>query len=94
MTESQARLAEYLIIGLGILALVMIFQPFSLKLFGYGCAMVVLAGLLNNLLPLCAPGVPFMTLVRMTGVIALVFCIVAGLAIWSAWAYGRFLLGN
>ena len=55
----------------------------------------MLAGLANNLLLLRAPSVPIMTMVRTTGVIALalVFVIVAGLAILSAWAYGRFLLG-
>jgi hypothetical protein len=51
MTPKQALKLEYFIIGLGILALLMIFQPFSITLFTFGSMLVVLAGLVNNLLP-------------------------------------------
>jgi hypothetical protein len=46
MSVKTATYVEYGIIGLGILALVLIFQPFSLALFSVGCALVVLATLL------------------------------------------------
>ena len=55
MTPAAARKVEYAIIGLGVLALLMIFQPFNIVLFAVGCVLVVLAGLLNNLLPLAQP---------------------------------------
>ena len=58
MTPRGALRLEYFIIGLGIFALLLIFQPFSLKLFAIGSGLVVLAGLINNLLPLAQPGVP------------------------------------
>ena len=51
MTRDGALRLEYFIIGLGIFALVLIFQPFSLTLFAMGSVLVVLAGLINNLLP-------------------------------------------
>ena len=56
MSPAAAQRLEWAFIGLGILALALIFQPFSLTLFGVGCALVVFAGLANNLLPLCQPG--------------------------------------
>ena len=49
---------EFLIIGLGIIALFMVFQPFSLTVFSVGCGLVVVAALANNLLPLAEPGMP------------------------------------
>jgi hypothetical protein len=88
MSAATAAAFEYAIIGLGVLALFLIFQPFSLLLFSLGCGLVVLAGLLNNLLPLCAPGVPVRTLAKVTLLIALIFLIVLGLAIAAAHLYG------
>jgi hypothetical protein len=92
MSPATAALFEHAIIGLGVLALLMIFQPFSLLLFGVGCALVVVAGLLNNLLPLCAPGVPAATLGKVALLIAVIFLIVAGIAIASAYLYGVFFI--
>jgi len=57
LTPTAARTLEYSIIGLGVFALLMIFQPFNIALFTVGCALIVLAGLVNNLLPLAQPGV-------------------------------------
>ncbi len=58
MSPRGALRLELFIIGLGLFALVLIFQPFSLTLFAIGSGLVVLAGLVNNLLPLAQPGVP------------------------------------
>lgn len=88
MSAATASTFEHAIIGLGVVALLLIFQPFSLTLFGVGCGLVVAAGLLNNLLPLCAPGVPAMTLFKVTLLIAAIFLVVAGIAIASAYLYG------
>ena len=93
MSVKTATYVEYGIIGLGILALVLIFQPFSLTLFGVGCALVIFAGLINNLLPLCEPGVPLATLVRMALVIFGIFIAVTALAILAAHLYGVFFVG-
>jgi hypothetical protein len=93
MSVKTATYVEYAIIGLGVLALVLIFQPFSLTLFGVGCALVVFAGLINNLLPLCEPGVPIARLIRVALMIFAIFITVTLLAILSAYLYGVFFVG-
>lgn len=92
MSPAAARKLEFAIIGLGIVALVMIFQPFSIGLFTAGAMLVVFAGLVNNLLPLAQPGVPPRTVVTIAMVVAMIFCIVLLLAILSASLYGTFFL--
>lgn len=92
MTEQAALRLEYFIIGLGLFALVLIFQPFSLTLFGVGSGLVVLAALINNLLPLARPGVPFRSVVTVAMVVAMIFCIVILIAISAAHLYGVFFL--
>lgn len=91
MTAAQARRVEYSIIGLCIAALVMIFQPFSLTLFGIGAALVVLGGLAFNLVPLCRPGVPAAGLLKAGGIVLLILLVVAGIAIAAAYLYGVYL---
>jgi multisubunit Na+/H+ antiporter MnhB subunit len=92
LTEAGARKLEYAIIGLGVLALLMIFQPFNISLFAIGAIVVVLAALANNLLPLAQPGVPRRSVVKVAMVIAMIFCIVLLLAIFAAHLYGVFFL--
>lgn len=92
MSASAARKLEYGIIGLGIVALVMIFQPFSIGLFTAGAMLVVFAGLVNNLLPLAQPGVQPRTVVTIAMVVAMIFCIVLLLSIAAAALYGAFFL--
>ena len=71
----------------------LIFQPFSLALFGVGCGLVILAGLTNNLLPLCQPGVPIRSLINCALIVAGVFVGMLIIAIASAFLYGRFFVG-
>ncbi len=92
MSRDGALRFEFFIIGLGILALLMIFQPFSITLFTLGSIVVVLAGLINNLLPLAQPGVPVRSVVTVAMVVAMIFCIVLLVAIFSASLYGIFFL--
>jgi hypothetical protein len=92
MSAITARKLEYSIIGLGVAALVMIFQPFSLTLFTTGAMLVVIAGLINNLLPLAQPGVPPRAVVTIAMVVAMIFCIVLLVAIFAAYLYGVFFL--
>jgi len=91
LTARQARRVEFGIIGLCIAALVMIFQPFSLTLFGVGAALVVLGGLAFNLVPLCRPGVRASSLVKAGGIVLLILLVVAGIAITAAHLYGVYL---
>jgi hypothetical protein len=92
MTAAGALRLELFIIGLGIFALVLIFQPFSITLFAVGSGLVVLAGLVNNLLPLAQPGVQVRSVVVVALVIAMIFCIVLLVSITAAHLYGVFFL--
>ncbi len=92
MGAKKALRLEYFIIGLGVLALVLIFQPFSVKIFAVGGILVVIAGLVNNLLPLARPDVPLRSVGIVAMVVAMIFCIVILLAIVAAWAYGKVFL--
>ena len=73
MTPGAALKVEYAIIGLGVLALLMIFQPFDITVFAVGCVLVVLAALANNLLPLAQHGVPIRSVVKAAMIIAMIF---------------------
>ena len=92
MTARAALRLELFIIGLGIFALVLIFQPFSLTVFAIGSGLVVLAGLVNNLLPLAQPGVQVRSVVIVALVVAMIFCIVLLVSISAAHLYGVFFL--
>ena len=92
MTREDALRLEYFIIGLGIFALILIFQPFSVTLFAIGSMVVVLAGLVNNLLPLAQPGVKLRSVITIAMVVAMIFCIVMLVSIAAAHLYGVFFL--
>ncbi|MFN8829495.1 MAG: hypothetical protein ACK50Q_15840 [Labrys sp. (in: a-proteobacteria)] len=92
LSPAGALRMEFFIIGLGVFALVLIFQPFSLTLFAIGSGLVVLAGLINNILPLARPGVPVRSIVTISIVVAMVFCIVLLISISAAHLYGVFFL--
>lgn len=77
MTAAQARIVEYGIIGLCVVALILIFQPIALSLYSIGAGLVVLGGLAFNLIPFCREGVPGRKLVK----IALIVLAVLGVAI-------------
>ena len=91
MKPGTARALEYTIIGIGVAALLLIFQPFSLILFGIGCGLVVFAGLANNLLPLSQPGVPVSSVVKAAIIVAVLFLVVTAISIGSALLYGVYL---
>lgn len=92
LTLGTARRLEFSIIGLGVLALLLIFQPFSMPLFTTGCILVVLAGLINNLLPLAQPGVPKRSVVKVAVIVAMIFCLALLISIFAAYLYGVFFL--
>lgn len=92
MSARTATHVEYAIISLGLVALVLIFQPFSLTLFSVGCVLVVAAGLINNLLPLCEPGVSLRTFFTITLIVAMVFLIVLLISVSAAHLYGVYLI--
>ncbi len=92
LSVKGARWLEFWIIWIGIVALIMIFQPFSLTLFTVGSMLVVLAGLINNLLPMAQPGVRVKSVITTAMVVAMIFCIVLLVAIVAAHLFGVFFL--
>jgi hypothetical protein len=92
MSATAAQRLEWGVIGLGFLALALIFQPFSLTLFGVGCGLVVFAGLANNLLPLCQPGTAYRSLLIAVIIVALAFLVVMLVSIAAAYLYGVFFV--
>ena len=92
ISPATAQRLEWGLIGLGILALALIFQPFSLALFGVGCALVVFAGLANNLLPLCQPGTSPRSLIVASVIVALAFFVIMLISITAAYLYGVFFV--
>lgn len=94
MSVRTARGVEYTIVGISIIALALIFQPFSLSLFTVGAGLIVLVGLLFNLVPLAQPGRTIGSLLRGALIIAVAFVIVTLLALASAKLYAVYLTGN
>ena len=94
MSSSAAQRLEWTVIGLGVLALALIFQPFSLTLYGIGCALVVFAGLANNLLPLCQPGTAYRSLINAALIVAFAFFVVMLVSISAAHLYGAFFVNE
>ncbi|MBX6321350.1 MAG: hypothetical protein IRY94_05945 [Rhodospirillaceae bacterium] len=91
MSARQAAMVQAAIIGLCVLALLFVFQPFSRWLYGLGAGLVVLGGLIFNLVPLARHGMPAGRLVRAGIVVILALLVVVGLAIGSAFLYGIYL---
>ena len=91
MTASQAKLVEYSIIGLCILALLMIFQPFTLFFYSIGAGLVVLGGLVFNLIPFCREGVTFAKLGRVMLIVLAILGIAILLGIGTGYLYVWYL---
>ena len=81
MNAATARSIEYAIIALCVISLVLIFQPFSLTLYGVGAGLVVLGGLAFNLIPHCRPGVPLRWLVTVVLIVLALLILVFLLAV-------------
>jgi hypothetical protein len=91
MSAGQARALERSIIGLSIVSLLLVFQPFSLALFGVGAGLVVVAGLAFNLIPWCREGVPVRKLVIVGLTVLTVLGGVIVVAVGSAQLYAIYL---
>ena len=92
LSPAAARRLEYAIIGLGVAALLLIFQPFDIALFTAGGIIVVVAALANNLLPLAQPGIPKRSVAKAVMIVAMIFCLVLLISIAAAHLYGLFFL--
>jgi hypothetical protein len=91
MSATTARTIEYSIIALCLVALIMIFQPFSLTLYGIGAGLVVLCGLVFNLIPHCRPGVPLRWLITVALIVLALLVVVFLLAVGTSYLYAWYL---
>ncbi len=91
MSAATARTIEYSIIALCVISLVLIFQPFSLTLYGVGAGLVVLGGLAFNLIPHCRPGVPLRWLVTVALIVLALLILVFLLAVGTSYLYAWYL---
>ena len=91
MSAATTRTVEYSIIALCVISLVMIFQPFSLTLYGIGAGLVVLGGLAFNLIPHCRPGVPVRWLVTVALIVLALVVVVFFLAVGTSYLYAWYL---
>jgi hypothetical protein len=91
MTASQAKAIEYAIIFVSVVSLFLLFQPFSLELYSVGAGLVVFAGLVFNLVPLCTPGRSLRSLLKGALIIVVIFIVVTLLALGSALLYSWYL---
>ena len=91
MTALQAKLFERTIIGLCVLSIIAIFQPFSMTLFSIGCVSVVVSALAFNLVPFCREGVPIRALVKTAIIVVIILGVAAALGIGTAFLYVKYL---
>lgn len=91
MTATQAKWVERSIIGLCVLSVLFIFQPFSIRLFSIGCVTVVIGALAFNLVPHCREGVPARTLVKVSIIILFILGVAAALGVGTAFLYVEYL---
>jgi hypothetical protein len=91
MTATQAKFVERAIIGLCVLSIMAIFQPFSMTLFSIGCVTVVIGALAFNLVPLCREGVPVRALIKAIVIVMVILGVAAALGISTAVLYVKYL---
>ena len=91
MTAAQAKWLERIIIGVCVLSIVAIFQPFSIGLFSIGCVTVVVGALAFNLVPLAQEGVEWRFIVKVTVIILFILGVAASLGVGTAFLYVDYL---
>ncbi len=91
MTAAQAKTIERCIIGLCVISILFIFQPFSLQLFSIGCVAAVIGALAFNLVPLCREGVPLRALRKAVIIVLIILAVAAALGVGTAFLYVEYL---
>jgi hypothetical protein len=87
MSERQAKAIEHSIIGMCLLALVFVIQPFSQTLYAIGFVLCFIGGLAFNLVPFCQPGKTFRSLYFSAAIVLVVFAVVVAIALGVAELY-------
>ena len=88
LSKKQAKNVERGIVIFSVIALICLFQPFTIYLYGVACGAVVVAGLMFNLVPLCVEGVKTS---QIAIIIFVILVIVAIVAIGSGHLYAIYL---
>jgi hypothetical protein len=91
MSRGQAAAIRNAIIALCFVAMIFVFQPFTMTLYSIGMVLVVVGGLAFNLVPLSEPGRPLRSVVTAGLWVIAILLIVFVLAIGSAVLYGVYL---
>ena len=91
MTALQAKILERAIIGLCLLSVIFIFQPFSITLFSIGCVTVVVGALAFNLVPFCREGTEWRSIFKVTIIILIILAVAAALGVGTAFLYVDYL---
>ncbi|HMB46639.1 MAG TPA: hypothetical protein VKN63_00020 [Afifellaceae bacterium] len=91
MTAAQAKMLERMIIGLCLLSIFAVFQPFAMWLYSVGCVTVVISALIFNLIPFCREGVPARTLYRVSAIVLIVLVAAMLFGIGTALLYVEYL---
>jgi|GEM_PF-1245259 len=86
---TAARWLERAIIATCVIAILMIFQPFSMALFSWGCGLVVFGALAFNLVPFCRSDVSWKQIRKVVLIVLIVLGVSAALGISTAWLYVR-----
>ena len=89
MGPTAATWLERGIIATCVVAILMVFQPFSLTLFSIGCGLVVFGALAFNLVPFCRPDVSWAQVRRVALIVLIVLVVAAALGIGTAFLYVR-----
>jgi len=87
MSVRQAKAIEYSIIGLCLVALILVIQPFFLSLYAVGFVLCFVGGLAFNLVPFCVPGKTFKSFYFSAGIVLIVFAVVVVIALGVAELY-------
>lgn len=94
MGAREARNYRFAILGLCILSLIFVFQPFSLTLFSIGCLGVICGGLVFNIMPFCTEGTPRRKLLTGLGWVVAILLVMALLASVAAYGYILYLTAS
>jgi len=91
LSKTGAARARGLILTLSIGSLIAVFQPVSHTLFQIGCVTAFLSAILFNMMPFLVAGRPVASLKQPALTILIVFLMLVGFAILSAWGYVLYL---
>lgn len=94
MSAGEARNYRFAILGLCIVSLFCVFQPFSLTLFSLGSLGVICGGLVFNIMPFCAEGTPRRKLLVGLGWVVAILLVMALLASGAAYGYILYLAAS